>query len=509
MKAGFKTYAILLGVVFLIGSTFNSGAFALLGPVQPWMISSNNVVVNGDIGGPMDIGNGYRWNVPVLTYGFDQSFLDFFGSNGVTAVQGAIQVLNDLPAASQNALTNYPLNSTKYNYAANAQSLIDLKSQTLSLLIQHMGLAQPIRNMFVLKQWTPEFLAFPSQWCDGSQTNWAIPNYIVQRNFDPQTLLPSQNVNDVAYFGYVYSGLIGGYNNLTVSPEDPYAPSYSTVADLAINAGDFYTSLTYDDVGGLCYLLSTNNINFEQLLPGVIGVGTNSNSFVNGARRPGVDKIQFIAQLVNSQSGAFLPTTNYYTDKYITNGAVQTQQMRRIISQPDFLFTAADVSTDFPNSSFTFRSDTSIWINNAAANGTANGEGPGIIKSPIQINFSKQTSSFYSTGKTSDEQAFSYPQQFATFDDSTNSPIFYPQPQTETNQLTMRMWLEQGVYPNWSIHGFEWKPISLSGSTYVFQTSTNLATWVNLFYVTNDGSISTLLNQNPKSKNRFYRLIPQ
>ncbi len=48
----------------------------------------------------MCISNGYRWNVPVVTYGFDQSFLDYFGSNGVAAVQGAIAVLNDLPPAS-------------------------------------------------------------------------------------------------------------------------------------------------------------------------------------------------------------------------------------------------------------------------------------------------------------------------------------------------------------------------------------------------------------------------
>ena len=65
-------------------------AFSLLGPPAPWMLSSNNVIEPGDIGGPMDIGSGYRWNVPVVTYGFDRSFLDYFGSNGVAAVRTAL-----------------------------------------------------------------------------------------------------------------------------------------------------------------------------------------------------------------------------------------------------------------------------------------------------------------------------------------------------------------------------------------------------------------------------------
>ncbi|HTV76552.1 MAG TPA: hypothetical protein VMD57_06080, partial [Candidatus Baltobacteraceae bacterium] len=68
-----------MSAAFLIVSAVESDAFALLGPVQPWMQSTNGVIQPGDIGGPMCISNEYRWNVPVLTYGFDQSFLNFFG----------------------------------------------------------------------------------------------------------------------------------------------------------------------------------------------------------------------------------------------------------------------------------------------------------------------------------------------------------------------------------------------------------------------------------------------
>ena len=66
------------------------------------------------------------------------------------------------------------------------------------------------------------------------------------------------------------------------------------------------------------------------------------DSFVNGAWRPGVDKITFIPQAMDSLSGACLPMTNYFTDSYITNGILQHQQMARVISQPDFLFSVND-----------------------------------------------------------------------------------------------------------------------------------------------------------------------
>ena len=57
-------------------------------------------------------------------------------------------------------------------------------------------------------------------------------------------------------------------------------------------AGIYYTNLTRDDVGGLRYLLSTNTVAMENLIPGVAGAGGNSN-VVNMALRPGVEKLTF------------------------------------------------------------------------------------------------------------------------------------------------------------------------------------------------------------------------
>ncbi len=473
----------------------------MLGPVQPWMQATNGVILSGDIGGPMDISNGYRWNVPVVTYGFDQSFLNFFGTNGVAAVQSAIQVLNDLPPASQIAPTNYPLYTQAQNYAAASQSLNDLKSQTLSLLLEHLGLAEPTRYVYVLYQWTPMFIGQSDQ---NSWVSWAIPDYIVQRNFDPQTVSPTPYVNQSLYTADVISG--PPQNFMEIINVDPFQSSYNAVADGRLNTGVFYTELTYDDVGGLAYLLSTNNVNYEALLSGVVGVGTNANSFVNGAWRPGVDKITFIPQPLDSQSGAFLPTTNYFTDSYLTNGVLMQQQMARIISQPDFLFSAGDVTIGVPADPFFTRTGTTNWLNNAAANGNANGAGPGVIQPQVQIVFNKLGRLLVSSGNISDVQVSDQSQFWSSFDGSANAPIVYPISQTGTDQMTVRMWLTSGANFQQS---FVWKPSSLQNAQFAMQTTTNLNNWTTLFTLTNNGSVCTYLNENPASASRFYRLISQ
>jgi hypothetical protein len=177
------TLAALLLCFFVV----RSSAFSLLGPYANWMQPTNNFRMPGDIGGPMDITEGYRWNVPVLTYGFDRSFVDFFGDQGVAAVESAIQILNDLPPASGMVLTNYSYTTLHRNWPAEAQSLMDLKSVALSALVEHLGLAQPDHNVFVIRQWAwfiPDF---------GNETTWppdAIPDFIAERNFDPETLCP-------------------------------------------------------------------------------------------------------------------------------------------------------------------------------------------------------------------------------------------------------------------------------------------------------------------------------
>ncbi len=481
------------------------------------MQASNRVIQPGDIGGPMNMGAGYRWNVPVVTYGFDQSFRDYFGTNGVAAVVSAIQILNSLPPASQIVLTNFPANYKELNPAAIVDGLIDLKSQTLPLLLEHLGLTQPKRNVFVMKQWSswfapqnypalygmsPKSFLFQYFWPD-----WFIPDFITMRNFDPQTLAASEYINGALYTAYILVG--NGQNPVTIYQADPFSSASGAVADAIFQYGDyagiFFTGLTYDDVGGLKYLLSTNNVNYEQLLPSVSSADTNSNTFVNGAWRPGVEKITFIAQPFDAQNNTFLPTTNYFTDTFIANGHQVQQQLKRVIAHPDLLFTVGDTGKGDPTIPYISRTGTSNWMNNAIANGNTNGEGPGVIQPPVQIMFAKFAGDFDSF---TDEPASVNLQRWGSFDASTNAPIGYPIPQVGTQQMTLRIWLEFGTYPTWFTTSFELKPVSQIGTPYSLQTSTNLSNWVELLTITNSGGIYTYQNYNPLSPRRFYRLIP-
>ena len=63
-----------------------TSAFSLLGPYTEWMDVQKGYRQPGDIGGPMNIDEGYRWNIPVITYGFDRSFLDYFGSTAIPQI---------------------------------------------------------------------------------------------------------------------------------------------------------------------------------------------------------------------------------------------------------------------------------------------------------------------------------------------------------------------------------------------------------------------------------------
>jgi hypothetical protein len=460
---------------FIIGfSALNVRAFSLIGPFEPWMTTTNGFYPSDEdeIGGPMCISNEYRWNVPVVTYGFDKSFLDYFGSNGVAAVESAISVLNNLPPASQNDPSNYDTDATYYNYTAQSQGLIDLKSETLFLLMEHLGLDAPSVGVFCLKDF----------WF----TNGVIGGDVLQRNFDPSTDFPSDYIADTLLTYQLSYAVFGQETNAwpNAVPE----------------AGAFFNGLARDDVGGLCYLLTTNNVNYETLLPDVQGV--NTNPFVNGAWRPGVEKITFVPQPVDLSSGAFLPMTNQFTDTYITNGNVMQQQLERVTVQPDFIFCA----TNFASSSYWFsRTGSTNWINNAALNGNSSQAGPGVIPPPVKISFNKLGQMWVSLRGSPDNSAYEETTRWGTFDGSTNLPIAYPQSQTLTNQTSVGMTLMLNGRPS----QYNWMVTGAAGANYEFQSSTNLSNWTTLFVVPNDGSINSYLNENPSSALRFYRIVPQ
>src|SRR4051812_38515796 len=111
LKRSWWVFILLLGI--------QSGwAFSLLGPFpatttdpdgyQQVIIGYN---IGGDIGAPKNIGEEYRWNLPVVYYAFDDNFLNYFGSNGVTAVEKGVAFFNNLTNYStySPALNEFPL----------------------------------------------------------------------------------------------------------------------------------------------------------------------------------------------------------------------------------------------------------------------------------------------------------------------------------------------------------------------------------------------------------------
>src|SRR5258706_15596155 len=141
----------------MAGTLQGAFGFSMLGPFDSWQVTQLGYqtgflgfnephppgVIDFPLGGPMNLGEEYRWNIPVLYYSFDQDFLDYFGSNGVYAVEQAIAVFNGLTNVSSYSgdLSEFPLESSRKNFKAETLLMVELKSETMSALIEELGLA--------------------------------------------------------------------------------------------------------------------------------------------------------------------------------------------------------------------------------------------------------------------------------------------------------------------------------------------------------------------------------
>ena len=265
-----------------------SWGFALLGPLNdPYQV----VVIGygpGDVGGPKNIGEEYRRNTPSIYYSYDANFVDFFGSNGVAAIDSAIQVFNSVTNVSMLSpnLSEFPLQVTRENYQAEALNLTDIKSHAMAILCEQLGVAAPERFIWSLH----DRFQLPNTSCPVG-TEYLV----VRRNFDPvitalDQLQASSYVNGTLY-SYFIAEFCQGPQTLAFCapfPVDPLDFSFSAVAgavngnfglgsgaSAALLTGRFYTGLTRDDVGGLRYLYRTNLMNFESAGPNTLAAVTN------------------------------------------------------------------------------------------------------------------------------------------------------------------------------------------------------------------------------------------
>ena len=473
---------VLLGLMVWLACAGSTHAFTLLGQLQAWQTEDLGYDRPGDIGGPLRPNEGgYRWNLRQITYAYDQSFINYFGNEGMRAVDQAIKVFNDLPPMSRIQTDGFsffvngqivPTRTTLVNQDAQALGLLDLKSMAMRLIIEELGLAAPERWAWALRaRDVVQVQGFPD-----------VTNYVVVNlNVDPITLQPSPIVNGILY-GYdiletdnpfvadayevpvdelaifAFTSVAGGGTLLSAT--------VTGTGNILFGAGRFFTGLTHDDVGGLRWLYRPSNMAVENLETNVtfgtpsgkgspwspffggsnIVVGTNlvfnTNLLVGEALRGGVDDLVFRRVNYDSLLGRTLvPITNQYMDVFITNGQRTMQPVQRVITQPDLIFVVQDLGYDADILPFlTARTATTAWINNDAINGndTELDEGPGVITPPIFITFTDQIPLYFNStdprfffgGPTVDQPRDDTVHVrfigWGSFDESSNPPIIYP-----------------------------------------------------------------------------------
>jgi hypothetical protein len=277
------TKIILLAALLLASLRQSALGYAYGGPIgnggDSWQVPALSYNEPGDLNAPKNIGEEYRRNTPVMYYTYDETFFDYFGTTGIGSIDKAFDVLNRTftnsvrgPALGLDAysvsLTEFPLQTRHINYQAQALGIVDMKSITMGLMTEQLGLTDPVRYA-----WTLHARVLPP----GASCPTGEEYLVVQRNYD----FISSPLNQVQYSPYVNNVLYSyqileyctGTPYLADAAEysaDPFADIYSPVASYfsdTIYWGDFFTGYTRDDVAGLRALMTTNNVNYETVSP--------------------------------------------------------------------------------------------------------------------------------------------------------------------------------------------------------------------------------------------------
>lgn len=488
----------------------------------------------GDIGGPMPLGAEYRWNVPVISYAFDRSFIEYFGPEGIREVELAFKTFNRLPAASSISTTNFSTEVARLNYAAQFYGLYDLKSTTLTILAEQLGLAQPTRNIVVLNFNYPlfegyyhlleGFHAYDEAWLNLVQA-WG--RAFIRRNYDPETIAPSQFVNgerfDFAFIWPVYLGSPIGDTIENNSSGLPYRNQ--AIADGLPSAGYYSTGISRDDVGGIKYLLSSANINFETPLPDVHRVGAfglhrgSPNSTPPAAWRPGVEKITFVRHPYFPKLNRSLPLRRRYTDYFYEDGKLRGVRVERVISQPDIMFTVDNGEGTPTNHESIYpvtRTGTTNWINNATSNGTPDGSGPGVIVPRIKFAFRRlgdqASTAFGLSGFWPSGSYYNARKAWGSYRVQDAPMTTYPSQtflRKHTGDMVVRQTRWDVATNSWTLSQAQfWKlPIPVGGMA-LLQNSTDQTNWTTQLTVTNNGGVTEWHCYSSNSAEMF-RVIPK
>ncbi len=308
--------------VLAVGLRSASG-FSLMGPPNvTWQTPDIGYELPGDIGGPHNLGEEYRWNTPTIYYAYNQNFTDYFGSNGVWAVDQAAAILNGLTNFSKysSGLTEVPTEGRRINSTAQTLHLYDLKTVSLFLILEEMGLTDPERYVWTLRT-------------RDTQPGLSCPFMIygvIKLSFDPVNWQPSSYINGVLY-SYIIREICSGPNPLGVTVPfsvDPLAVEHLpvTALDAGLTYGAYFNGLTRDDVGGFRYIYEPTNVNWEAMSSDSVLLFTN---IPGGQQLLLTSNLTLLAQqaLTNNQAALQLlypslnivSVTNIFTNIWVTN----------------------------------------------------------------------------------------------------------------------------------------------------------------------------------------------
>jgi hypothetical protein len=371
-----KRLMVVIAAALLVQTTFG---FALLGPRDTWQ--ANNLGYdpqgdNGDLGGPKNLGEEWRWTYSPITYAFDDTFINYFGTNGIAAVEDAIalynrELTNSLAGMTDAQLRAKPLDTKRVHPTAQALGVLDMKSYTMGMLAEQLGLAGAVRWTWALRD---------RQIFTGQVTNYLV----IQRNFDPFTLKPSRYVNGHKWTYFIGTFPTGVQNNtyddaaevaIDQAGDNPFisaAVSAVVGEDLlstGLREGEYYSALSQDDIGGLRYIYRLNNVNSESLplatvrdsanfAPTLRVVDTNQVIFINGTDAftfftNAMFTSNFLGQFTNliilssNVTVTNIATTNFVVTNIVAGGLFTNRSLPTIISNQDlFLFSLRSITND-------------------------------------------------------------------------------------------------------------------------------------------------------------------
>jgi hypothetical protein len=201
--------------------------------------------------------------------------------------------------------------------------------------------------------------------------------------------------------------------------------------------------------------------------------------------RQGIEKVQFVRANFDSLLGQFFqPVTNNYTMTIVSNNQLVTEFFTRVRTAPDILLTAAN---DFgPDTSAPFNGTVTRNINFDQGTVLPGLAGPGVINSATTISYNKVGDAFENglflnpllgTNGFVSQLSQMPVLQWASFDDSTNDPVLYPNgtsTQNLINQVLVQVTPAPPTLPNGAISTSYSVTFTATGGAF-----TQPYTWIN------------------------------